>query len=59
MMRTNCTWWTRRRRNTLKYVHKRKHLNILSAPMSDPGATKSTTRHIHPSHDTMPYCVYW
>ena len=50
IVRTDGTRWTRRRLGLLLGLSQRKHLNILSAPMGSPGASKRSTGHIYPPH---------
>lgn len=50
VMRTHRTRRARGRGNALQPVRKGKHLDILPAPVGDPGATKRSPGHIHPPH---------
>jgi hypothetical protein len=49
-MRAHRTWWTRRCTSLLGHFCKRKHLDILSAPMSHPRAAKRSTCSIYPAN---------
>ena len=48
VMRAHRTWWTRRWRNRLRHFGKRKHLDILPAPMSYSSTAKRSACDIYP-----------